>query len=269
MAIRIQSQVRIGPPFSLYDADAQAFITAAGITDLTQKIAINNLVLGLKLNSLWSKILCLYPFVGGSATTNKFNLKNPVDINSAFRLQFFGFNTHTNGYQPNGLNAYANSFFIPSSNLTLNSEHIMVVSNTNSTPLTVDSIDIGALNSATQTSLMAIRGSSAKNLFQCRFNSNIISVSNTNSIGSFCVNKLGSTTASLYKNGTSVASGTSAGTLSSLPVYIGTLNLTSVPYPDGYTNQNYTFISYGNGLTSSEISILHSLQLTFNTTLGR
>ena len=28
----------------------------------------------------------IYPFVGGTATTHKFNLKDPADINAAFRL---------------------------------------------------------------------------------------------------------------------------------------------------------------------------------------
>ena len=52
-----------------YDSDAQAFFTASGITDLTQKNAVNQLVLDLKSNSLWTKIKALYPIVGGNANT--------------------------------------------------------------------------------------------------------------------------------------------------------------------------------------------------------
>jgi hypothetical protein len=58
------------------DADAQAFITAAAITDETQKSAINTLVTDLKTDSLWNKMLLIYPFVGGTAQSNSFNLKN-------------------------------------------------------------------------------------------------------------------------------------------------------------------------------------------------
>ena len=58
------------------DADAQAFITAAAITDTTQQSAINTLVVDLKAYSIWDKLLVFYPFVGGTATSNSKNLKD-------------------------------------------------------------------------------------------------------------------------------------------------------------------------------------------------
>ena len=67
------------------DTDAQAFITATGITDNTQKNSINQLVLDLKSYGVWSKIKAIYPFVGGTATTHKFNLKDPRDLDAAYR----------------------------------------------------------------------------------------------------------------------------------------------------------------------------------------
>ena len=57
-----------------FDADAQAFITAAVITDNTQITAINTLVTDLKAYNIWSKMKALYPFVGGTASTHKWNL---------------------------------------------------------------------------------------------------------------------------------------------------------------------------------------------------
>jgi hypothetical protein len=58
------------------DADAQAFITAAAITDATQQAAINTLVVDLKASFIWNKLLVFYPFVGGTALSNSKNLKN-------------------------------------------------------------------------------------------------------------------------------------------------------------------------------------------------
>ena len=58
------------------DADAAAFLAAAGITDATITSAINTLVIDMKDDGLWSKMDAIYPFVGGTATTHKFNLKN-------------------------------------------------------------------------------------------------------------------------------------------------------------------------------------------------
>jgi len=96
------------------DSDAQSFLTAANITSYTQASAVNTLVVDLKAAGLWSKMKAIYPFVGGSATSHKFNLKDPRDVDSAFRLTFNGGGTHdSNGYQLNGTNAYANTFFVP------------------------------------------------------------------------------------------------------------------------------------------------------------
>ena len=86
-----QSQVRIGwRPYvttqvvNIIDADATTFITAAGITNLIQASAINTLVNDLKTYGLWTKMKAIYPFVGGSATSHKFNLKDPRDLDAAF-----------------------------------------------------------------------------------------------------------------------------------------------------------------------------------------
>ena len=46
--------------FGGFDPDAQAFITAAGITDNTQKTAINTLVLDLKGYLIWTKFKAIF-----------------------------------------------------------------------------------------------------------------------------------------------------------------------------------------------------------------
>jgi len=115
MGIYIKAKVS-GPT---YDADALAFITAAGITDNTQKSAINTLVVSMKGFGIWTKMKAIYPFVGGTATTHKWNLKDPRDLNAAFRLVFSGGWTHSStGALPNGTNGYANTFFNLSTGFT-------------------------------------------------------------------------------------------------------------------------------------------------------
>jgi hypothetical protein len=95
------------------DPDAEAFLLAAGITDATITSAIDNLVLSLKADSIWTKMTALYPFVGGTASTHKFNLKDPRDLDAAFRLTFVGSPTHdANGMQGNGSSQYANTHLI-------------------------------------------------------------------------------------------------------------------------------------------------------------
>ena len=108
---------------SSYDTDAQAFFTATGITDTTQKNAVNQLVLDLKAASIWTKMVAVYPFVGGTATTHKYNLKNPLDTDGAYRITFNGTITHSsNGIVGGGTTAdYGNTHIIPSSVFTGNS----------------------------------------------------------------------------------------------------------------------------------------------------
>ena len=80
--------VRTSAIISGNDTDAQAFITAAGITDTTQQSAINSLVTNLKGYGIWSKMKAIYPMVGGTANAHKFNLKDSRDLDAAFRLGF-------------------------------------------------------------------------------------------------------------------------------------------------------------------------------------
>jgi len=132
--IGVRSFVAGGGPSN--DADAQAFIDAAAITDVTQQSAINTLVLDLKNYGIWTKMKAVYPFVGGTATTHKWNLKDPRDLNAAFRLVFSGGWTHSStGALPNGTNAYADTFLNENTILTLNNEHLSYYSRTNNTIL--------------------------------------------------------------------------------------------------------------------------------------
>jgi hypothetical protein len=101
------------------DADAFAFIEAAGIVDPTQQSAINSLVLGLKSNSLWTKMQVIYPFIGGTAYTHKFNLKNPLPLNTAFQATFAGDLTHTSfGIGSGSFTGYADSNFLDTRDFT-------------------------------------------------------------------------------------------------------------------------------------------------------
>lgn len=94
------------------DSDAQRFIDATAITDTIIQNAIDVAVVALKDNGLWSRIYAWYPFVGGSASTHKFNVKDSRDTDDALRLTFFGGITHdANGITGNGSTGYADTHF--------------------------------------------------------------------------------------------------------------------------------------------------------------
>jgi hypothetical protein len=82
----------LGDPTNLfvYDVDTQKFIDSSGITDQVEKFAVNNFVKQLKDSSLWEKFLAVYPMLGGTAATAKWNLKDPRNLDAAYRLTFNG-----------------------------------------------------------------------------------------------------------------------------------------------------------------------------------
>jgi hypothetical protein len=122
-----------------YDADALSFITAAAITDNTQKTAINSLVTDLKTYNIWTKMKAIYPYVGDTASSHRFNLKTPTTNISDFYGTFNGGVTHSStGVQFNGSTGYMETNLNENSVMTLGDEHISFYSRTNTSGLFVD-----------------------------------------------------------------------------------------------------------------------------------
>lgn len=248
---------------SSFDPDAQAFITAASITNPTQQAAINTLVVDLKGYSVWTKMQAVYPFVGGTASTHKFNLKNPLDTDAAFRGIFVGGWTHSNlGAIPNGVNAYMDTKFKPNLG-TLNSNALGYYIRTVNTSTTSDPINMGAFDSVTAASLLRNTASAVTG----RLNGNFVNGSITGGTGLFSISKTSSTTTNVYKNSTSVGSGNSGGTLSANNVFIGDLNVSGFPY--SAVNSQFAFAYMCDGLSGTEITNLYTAVQAFQTALSR
>lgn len=101
-----------------FDPDAEAFFLAVeGGGDTltsTEKTAVNDLVVSLKGFNLWTVFANLYPFVGGTSSSSKWNLKDPRDLNAAFRISWFGGMTFNSlGILGNSTNSGGNSHLNP------------------------------------------------------------------------------------------------------------------------------------------------------------
>ena len=193
--------------YSIYqvDSDAQAFITATGITDTTQKNAINQLVLDLKSYSIWTKMSAIYPFVGGTATTHKWNLKDPRDLDVAFRLTFSGGWTHSaTGALPNGTNGYADTFLTPSTSLLQNSSHISYYSRTQSNGLEVEIGSSTGPNPGDAASLLEIR-TSGTTYYRVNSQGSYITYSDADSRAFYIGNRTGVSVVNGWRNSTKVA----------------------------------------------------------------
>ena len=257
------------------DLEAQAFITAASISDTTQQIAINQLVLDLKSYGIWNSMIAIYPFVGGSATSHKFNLKNT----SSFTLSFNGGWTHNStGSLPNGTNAYADTGISPASNLGSNHNYsVYSRTNNNNGGNTIGSYELGGYvcgENGFIADLQLYLRMGNFSLIRDQTNGNYVQFSNTSSLGHFTVNR-NSTTLDVYRNGTSI--GSSTGLSQALPSTTLSLSAAHVydfdcvlDYYDTFDDRELAFASFANSsLTSTNISNLRTDVQAFQTTLGR
>jgi hypothetical protein len=246
------------------DPDAQAFITAAAITDPTQQSAINQLVVDLKGYSIWTKMKAIYPIVGGTAATHKWNLKDPRDLDAAFRLTFASGWTHSStGMTPT--NAYADTFFVPSTHLGVNSNSLGYYSGTNLSETSSDPVNMGSLDSVTQGMLLL----KSNTTLSSRLNGSLISYSTATMKGFFSVSRQSSTLTDIYLNGSQVSTGNSGGTLPTNKIFIGTTAIGSGAYASGYVKNDFRFVYLSDGLNDTEMSNFYTAVQAFQTTLGR
>ena len=244
------------------DPDAQAFLMAAGIVDATITSAINNLVVGLKGASLWTKMKAIYPFVGGTATTHKFNLKDPRDLDVAFRLTFFGGITHSaNGVQGNGTNGYANTH-LSNTAFTLNSFFGGGYSRTNYSGL--DTI-FGAISGANN-------GVQVTPSFEGNFATRCQSIgpgstANADTTGFLAINRTNGTNYGNIIRTTTANQAVASNTPENFAISLFALNSNGTNVL--YARQQMASYYFGDGLTSGEIASLRGLDLTFQTALSR
>lgn len=247
-----------------------SFLTASAISDTTIRGALNTLDVGLISNSLDTKMKALYPFVGGTASTHKFNFMNAADTNAAFRLSFSGTWTHDSlGAQPNGVNGYADTNINTSINLIKTNAHISlyVVNN----PAVGARYDMGNASNAAMTvdSTYLITRYNANSVFiGIGDNSYATASTTTDSRAFWSGGANGSSTQILYKNGVSIASASQgAGTLSNINLYIGAANAGGIT--SFYSDKKYAFGSIGTGLSATDTTNYYNLVQSFQTTLGR
>jgi len=114
----------LNKPRGGYDVDAKKFIDSTQITDSSLKSQLNILVRRLKDSSLWSKVIAIYPVASDGimqtrAYQQKWNLKDPRNLDAAYRLTFNGTSTFDgDGFTSDGVSGYANTHLNANSILT-------------------------------------------------------------------------------------------------------------------------------------------------------
>jgi hypothetical protein len=254
------------------DPSAKAFITAAGITDSTQINAINRLVKNYKgigdLNAsvdLWILHDAIYPIAGGSATSHKFNLKNPLDTDAAYRLAFSGGWTHSsNGALPNGTNAYANTFLSPDA-LSQNSCSLGVYSRTNNASISI--VDAGVLQSIDFSNIIRWDGTLG-NLSRLNNGFTGAGYIPIKTSGDFLVNRTANNVTKVIEDGIVKQTKTDISTTPpSIPIFLGARNTSGVA--SQFSNRQIAFATIGAGLTDAQALIKYDIIQAFQTDLSR
>ena len=263
---------QVGVPI-VSDSDAQAFLNSAEITDLTQANAINTLVTDLKAQGLWTKMKAVYPFVGGTASTHKWNLKDPRDLDAAYRLVFNGGWTHSsNGATPNGTNGYADTKLNPTTVLTNYNAHSSTYNRTNGN----DGWEIGLtksvggyLNEFLLTGRIGAQSISGLYDYNGVLNGEI-TVSSATAIGYFNNSVTSNTSHKIYKNGAQI--GVNTNTNTSTPAN-GNIYLAAVNDIDttaiAFSSKQTAFSTIGDGLNDTEAAALYNSVNNFQVALSR
>lgn len=246
------------------NAEAEAFIIAAGITNPTQQSAIIDLVSQLKGVGLWERMYAIYPFVGGNANSHKYNLKNPQDTDAAFRLTFFGnWTQNSNGITGNGTDTYAQTYLSPQAfSMSLNGS-IGVYSRTN---VQNSGYDMGAYDIGTNQLGLISRFVDGK-FYAGMPIDGVNTATNNNSLGLFTACQTNGFNVTGYKNSTQLVNNSDGFTTSiSNPIYIGA---TYGGIAASSSTRNYAFAFIGNSLTASQVTAYYTIIQTFQTSLGR
>jgi hypothetical protein len=247
--------------------DTLNFVQAAGITNITQIRAISTLVTDLKYAGIWTKMKAIYPMIGGTATSHKFNLKDPRNTLDAYVITFGSGWTHSStGVLPNGtVNGTATFGVIPSRDMSDSSAHVSIYSRTN---LAANQCDIGYSPGGSPALNVLIRwsdGTFYNDMYD--YGSNRVQVANTDSRGFYISNRQNTTALKSFKNGVQV------GTTNTTPV-TGRASLTGQLVLGGrndgyYSTKEYAFMSIGDGLSNTESLAYYTAVQKYQTTLGR
>lgn len=188
---------RIVPP-PPFDSDALAFFAASGLTDPTMMGKYDALIVAIKAAGVWTNMKATYCFKEGTESIHKWNIKDPRDLDAAFRLTFMNTPTHsTSGVDWNGTTQYAKTFFVPNVNFTSKDAKAIGYFSGEDTAATGEMGENDTSNSSFDGMFIKSGGNFAGYVNDL----NGTSTANSDASGFYIVTRLNSTQSAFYKNG--------------------------------------------------------------------
>lgn len=236
------------------DSDAANLINGFGVApSLERKLAINDLITGLKAHSIWTKLDALYLMAAHDSAAARVNWKNPGTHNLSVGGGAPTFTTDS-GYSTDGVDDYLDTNFNPATaggNFTQNSASFGIWSSTSGGNNTskagwFDGTDGVTLNPRSAADTMVMRINQAATTTS--------GATVTNGTGFYAANRSASNSTQGYRNGASLVTDNDASTaLNSVTLKLG--NIAAATF--GALGFRAAFI--GGSLTGAEHSTLCSL----------
>jgi hypothetical protein len=259
----------IASQIASFDADASAFFgrvaTAGGTLSTTEKQAVNQLVLDLKANSLWTPMKAIYPMVGASAAACAQNLKS-----SSFTGTFTsGWTFASTGVTGNGTSAFFDTNFNPTTSNSINNFSLSVYLRTGTTIGGYVS-DYGNAVGPVFLPLTVIESTPTGRANYCwDFTTGAGTVATTDSRGMWGASRSGVNSWVSFERNTAVAK-TTATTQSTLPnsnIYGGAINDRGTAI--NFSTRQIAMAHCGDSLTTTQYNNFYTAVQTFQTTLSR
>lgn len=249
---------------AVYNEESASFISSVGTLTLNEQTASDQLITDFKTAGIWAKKDAIYPLLGNTAESQKWNLKDARDLDSAFRITWVGALTHGAGYIENtagGLGNYVNTHLIPANlNTNLDTNDVGISFWKSAHIAGQNYTEMGAENTNTRPRIEMQTGWGANIDFDCYYytSGERATFLPTDMIGLISGNRIG-TSLNAYKNGvlgnnTTNTPFTNDHTIITTPIYfmghsrVGQTGNVSAPGP-GHRYRGFTI---GAGLTDAE-----------------
>lgn len=259
-------------PSVVIDADAQILFNAVedagGTISANKKIAASRVFSRMKSEGIYNDFYAFYLPMGGTAATNKFNAKNPIDSNAAFRLLFVGGFTHTeNAIVPNGVNTYANTYFTPSVHGLATDTAISYYSLTDSAGVYIEMGVSGIGGSSGVGQYYIAPNISGASIRAVNSTGNTAGLGVVGTKGLFTACRTDALTMQLYKNATLVFNDSSLPiTVSDKPMYMCGRNINNASFTP--TNRACAFGAIWRNATPTNVAKLNTIITDYLTEIG-
>jgi hypothetical protein len=267
-------------PPAAFDADAAAYlavvIASGGTVDATTSAATNTLFTSLKSNSLYTKIIAFYPYIGGVGASNRLEAKLQTDKYITFNG---GWTHNVSGATPNGTNGWATNNTFLNTAMTLNNNAILGYLGTDNVYGADYCIDFGTADDLGTNGLNGLIGGSSQPDPTSYFYNNDgaatrITVSSAiipTGIGQFALNRTSSNVFNVWRNGTKIATDTdtNTGALPSIRPYYMPIANNIIVYVNKWSRRRHQFDVLSAGLNDTEMTNLFNIINTFQTSLSR